>query len=239
MDDLPNVTHMGADEELQESERPSNLEDVQEVDSYRTHVTETQLPGSSCPEHLHEEETWKEPQPNIASPIAQPGNKIARPVIDETPHYEGFRFENFKGPAKRPLNCAEPSRGESNLIVVASSWLSEKVGSKNFQRAGSTWSQVGNATTKNTMPPPPPKRMEITSSNPANTALAVAGCSDRYYVAQEPFQTPDKSRNEEHREPTDRPLSNGHVEISAKSSAAKVLDFDGDGTTPRPSIGKY
>ena len=66
----------------------------QDIDSWRTHVTETQLPMAQ--EHLQEEESWEEQQARLKPTIIQPGNKILRPAVDDAPFDQGFRFEQAK-----------------------------------------------------------------------------------------------------------------------------------------------
>ena len=88
------------------TQHPQNSVDKQEVDSWRTHVTETQL--QLAQEDLQEdEEVWEEQQARLkpTTPV-QPGNKILRPAIDDAPFDEGFRFKQVKAfgvpPSKVP-----------------------------------------------------------------------------------------------------------------------------------------
>ena len=76
------------------SREDSRAVEVQEVDSWRTHVTETQLPLSQG--DLQEEELWEEQQARLEPTTMKPGNKILRPLVDDVPFDEGFQFKQAK-----------------------------------------------------------------------------------------------------------------------------------------------
>lgn len=68
--------------------------EVQEPDTLRTHVTETQFPLSQM---SIQKEPWQEQQARLEPTRVQPGNKIQRPVIDDAPLGQGFEFGSVKG----------------------------------------------------------------------------------------------------------------------------------------------
>ena len=91
------VSAIGGDV-TQNSQETSSKEplvvELQDIDSWRTHVTETQMPLVLG--HLQEEESWEEQQARLKPTMIQPGNKILRPAVDDAPFDQGFRFEQAK-----------------------------------------------------------------------------------------------------------------------------------------------